>query len=612
MSRTVVRSVGACLFSTIVHLIIVLSLGLWMMPDVLRNVTRTIVSGTMDEPEDDLQTVELDDNIAATDMNFAISTAPTKTTEVPEITNPELDKQVLDEDFEKSNIALDDSLSFVPSRDQILREVPDGAPGVARNVADNYAQAIDRITREIMWMLSKQKVLIIWCFDQSGSMKDDQKEIRGKIERVYAELGLSDKATGDALTTAVTSYGEKFTVHTKRPTFELEEIRKAIDSVPSDPSGKEMMCQGVGRAIAMHRKYAARGQRGMAMILVTDESGDREDNGRYLEDVISTAKAARCKVFVLGREAVFGYPYAFIRWKHPQTGRPHWLRIDRGPETAFVEQCQTNGFYRRHDAYPSGYGPYELSRLAHQTGGIYFMLPSLEAKLVRGEKRRYELEAMRGYLPDLRARMEIVKDRDKSKLRTICWKIISDLNPYNPNCAEVIELRYRFSIKVKEFVAQVGKEKGKARIYLKYLDYAAKELEKIKRYREEEPSPRWQANYDLLYAQLLAYKVRVYEYGVYLDNFVKHPQTAPLTKKPNLHMIDWHLGTRKETLTGDLTKPFIEHANKLFASIAKSHPGTPWGTRAQWEKGRGYGVRLYPYYEPPYKKVKNPTPIPKL
>ena len=164
---------------------------------------------------------------------------------------------------------------------------------------------------------------------------------------------------------------------------------------------------------------------------------------------------------------------------------------------------------------------------------------------------------------------------------------------------------------------QVNKEKAKARIYLKYLEYAGKEMEKSSRLREEEASPRWKANYDLLYAQLLAYKVRVYEYGVYLDAFVKKPQTAPLTKtdkktKKTVHMIDWHLGTRKEILTGDLTKPFIEEANKLFARVVKSHPGTPWAARAQWEKNRGFGVRLYPYYEPPYKKIKNPSPLPKL
>ena len=44
--------------------------------------------------------------------------------------------------------------------------------------------------------------------------------------------------------------------------------------MPTDPSGKEMMCQSVGQSIAMHDDYARRTRRKMALILVTDESGD--------------------------------------------------------------------------------------------------------------------------------------------------------------------------------------------------------------------------------------------------------------------------------------------------------------------------------------------------
>ena len=57
----------------------------------------------------------------------------------------------------------------------------------------------------------------------------------------------------------------------------------------------------------------------MALVLVTDESGDRDNNARYLEAAIAEAKAAKCRVYALGREAVFGYPYAYMRWKHPAT-----------------------------------------------------------------------------------------------------------------------------------------------------------------------------------------------------------------------------------------------------------------------------------------------------
>ena len=46
--------------------------------------------------------------------------------------------------------------------------------------------------------------------------------------------------------------------------------------------------------------------------------------------------------------------------------------------------------------------------MTRETGGVFFMLPSVETRLVRGnaDKRRYQLEALRPYLPDMRSRLE--------------------------------------------------------------------------------------------------------------------------------------------------------------------------------------------------------------
>ncbi len=352
--------------------------------------------------------------------------------------------------------------------------------------------------------------------------------------------------------------------------------------------------------------------RGASQIKCVGANGNRENNLQYLEQTIAEAKDSRCTVYIMGREAVFGYPYAHMRWKHPQTERPHWLRIDRGPETAFIEQIQTDGFCRRHDAFPSGYGPYEQSRLAHQTSGIFFLLPSKETNIVRGEKRRYPLKAMRSYRPDLRSRLEILYDRDTSPLRTMIWGVVNDLNPYNKDSAKVIEMRIHFSPKPDEFVRQVKEEHAKAKTYLMYLDAAAKVLEENRQLREEEPSLRWKANYDLLYAQLLAYKVRIYEYGAYLDEFVKEPKVAPETKSPDLYLAHWTIATRRKTLTGELTASTIKRADDLFAEVIKQHPGTPWAARANWERRCGFGVELRTDYRCRYKDVDDPIPMPKL
>jgi len=591
------------------HLLVMVALALWWMPAASQATLPALVVNTLDKPEEELQTVELDQRIeAASEVNFALTNAAAAASgKPPKVSDPELDRSLIQEEV-GTDISIDGLLDNVPSRGTILSEVPHGAPGQARAITDNYQQAMDRLTQEIMWMLSKQQVLVIWCFDQSKSMKDDQKEIRDRVERVYTELGLAEAMVGDALLTVVASYGQNVVIHTKNPTSDLEQIRKAINEVPVDVTGKEMMCQAVGGLIREYRRYASKGHRKMALVLVTDESGELEDNLQNLERMISEAKSARCVVYVLGREAVFGHPYAYLRWVHPETKRPHWLRMNRGPETAFIEQIQTDGFRRRYDAYPSGFGPYGLSRLAHQTSGIYFVLPSVEPNLIRGEKRRYELEAMRGYKPDLRARIEILRDRDRSKLRTVIWQVVNQLNPYNEQTAKIVELRVHFSKDPETFVRQVAEEHKRAQILLANLVAASKRIESVRGLLDEEPSPRWKANYALLRAQLLVYQVRAYEYGACLEEFVKHPRQVPLTKPPNLRLTRWDIGTRAKTLTGELTAAQIERAKVLFAEVIKEHPGTPWAARAKWEQNRGFGVQLTPYYEPPYGESDIPPP----
>ncbi|MFO0817688.1 MAG: vWA domain-containing protein [Pirellulales bacterium] len=620
------RACGASVTSMVVNAAGLVALALATVSEPLKLVDRVIVVNPITErPPDDLLKTELDDIIEAAtrpDVTTSYSTPAVGVSDAStpgvvggsaggDISAPVLDKGVM-EQASDTGLTIEGLIDDAPSTQRLIAQAPEGAIGDARQIVENYQQAMDRITQEILWMLSKGEVLVVWCFDQSESMKDDQKEIRDRIDRVYVELGLANGKDNRSLLTSITSYGAGFMNHTPKPTGDFLEIRSAIDQVPVDPSGKEMMCQAVGRSIAQVRELVQRERRQMALVLVTDESGERESNERFLEQAIAEAKAAHCRIYVLGREAVFGYPYAHMRWQHPQTKRIHWLPIDRGPETGFVEQLQIDGLRRRHDAHPAGFGSYEQTRMARETGGVFFLLPSVETNLVRGEKQKYELEAMRPYIPDLRSRLEVFRDRDDSPLRTTIWQVIEGLNPYNPQISKAVEMRIHFSPRPEEFIRQAIESQAHARAYLPYLARAQKEIEKIKHLREQEASPRWQANYDLIYAQLIAYQARIYEYGAYLEWFMKNPKVVPLTKAPNLTLVHWDIHTRKEILRPEESQPYIEKADELFEAVIHDHPGTPWAKRAADERARGYGIELVPDYEPPYPQPSGPLiPIPK-
>lgn len=600
-------------FSTLVHLILVIILGMWFLPAIIKDQTGELEAFVETTPQELLNQV-LETKVDPSKTLSLTSASPvgglTSATGgggMQGLSQPTFDRSVA-ETGEISAMSVGNLSEFSTPGNHFSMDLPEGALGEPQAVVDSYSEAMDRITQEILQMLAKGKVLVIWCFDESESMKDDQKEIRDRIERVYAELGLSDAAQGDALWTAVASYGEGFHLHTQKPTSALDEIRTAIGEVPIDHTGKEMMCAAVGQSIKSFHKYATSGRRQMALILVTDESGDEQDNFQNLEAALKEARETRCKIYTLGREAVFGYPYVHMHWEDPATKIPFWLRIDRGPETPFPEQLQIDGFHARWDAHPSGFGPYEEVRLSQQTGGVFFMLPSPEVNLVARDNRKYELEAMRPYLPNLDARMEYAKERDKSEFRKMLWKVITDLNPYNKEAAKYCTVQITFPIKPEEFAKASIENQKKAYDLLGYFAAAEKALDKIRPLRAKEESQRWRANFDIMEAQILAYKVRIQEYGTYLAEFMKQPKLIKNIHGPNKKTTHWDINTRKEMLTGDKTKEDMERAITLLKQVIYDHPGTPWAARAQWELNRGFGVELHEaFYDPRRGTIKVPN-----
>ncbi len=481
------------------------------------------------------------------------------------------------------------------------KDVPKGTLGEAMAQAGSYQDAMDRMTAEILTKLTTSKVLVVWVFDQSESMLDDRQEIMQRIQRIYEELGIADKAAGDAVLTAVTSYGADQRLHTQKPTSDVAQIISAMKNVPIDPSGEEKMCQAISYAVTHHLKFATSGRRQLMTIVVTDESGDPDTNYQYMEQTIADCKQSRSPVYFLGREAVFGYPYAHMAWTDPATKSRHWIRIDRGPETPYAELLQVDGYKKRHDAHPSGFGPYVQTRIARQTGGIFFMLPSPESNLVRRDDKKYEFEAMRAYLPDLSSRDDYTVERDRSELRKKIWKTILDFNPYDKDKERVVQVRWdNWAITEPEFIAQTQEEHARALRLIGYFQTAQKELEKFKAARDREESFRWRANFDLMLAQLVADQVRLVEFCAMVEEKAKN-YVPPKDKKSN----EWHLRTTTKTRTDAKTKPQRDKAIALFQQVIKEHPGTPYAWRAEGEIRQGFGCDLIEYYQVPGVKKPN-------
>lgn len=486
---------------------------------------------------------------------------------------------------------------------------------------EGYGTALSRITQEIVRHMRETKVLVVWLFDESESMKDDQADIRDQFHKVYEELGIVEKedkviksAAGrdkEILQTVIYGYGLKVNELMKQPSSDLKEIRAAIDRISIDGSGTENTCAAVNFVADKYGPMAKRQKRKLMIVLVTDESGN---DGGNIDSTIDKVKRYESPVYVLGREAVFGYPYARIRWKDPKFGLDHWLQIDRGPETAIPEALQFDGLHARADAFSSGFGPYEQVRMAKESGGIFFVLPTEEQNLIGQDaidKRKFQFYDMKEYLPWLVSRREYEEDRKKSKFRETLWEVIVALNPYIDKELNIQEHHYGF--KPEDFAAQAKVSFTRGIRALSLLNEAAKRLEKIKPLRKAEESTRWRANYDLILAQVYAYRVRLFQALLALDQHMKNP-IAPKNKMAN----EWHLQRTPKMLAPDAqvvkaTKIDMEELKKqeqiardLLAEVVKNHPHTPWSNRAEFELAYGFGFTIIDgFRDPRYRDLKD-------
>jgi hypothetical protein len=459
-------------------------------------------------------------------------------------------------------------------------------------------------------------------------MKDDQKEIREQFHKVYEELGIAmerdPKARGEKepLLTAVHSFGEGSHQITSKPTADIPEIRSAIDKIQIDNTGVENIFAAVNKVLDQYRAQANRTHRKLVIIIVTDESGD-DGQGPLLDEAIKKATTGRVTspVYVLGRESIFGYPWGRMHWVDPKYGLSHWLQINRGPETAMPEALQFDGLHERWDAWPAGFAPYEEARLTKETGGIFFVLPHEEQNLVGQaeiDKRKFQFLDMKEYAPELVTRRRYEELRSKSKLRTAVWEVVKLLNPHLDDQLRIQETWY--SSERAAFMEAGQKSFDRALRAMGLLNQAAQMLEKVKSFRETEDSPRWRANYDLCYAQVLAFRVRLFQFLLAMDAYLNN---LPKPKDPQHNV--WNIGRVHEMLAPtdrqvkitkvdmDELKKQLEMAKSKFELVLRAHPRTPWANRAEFELKTGFGMQFYSgFRDPRYDRIFTEIQVPKL
>jgi len=458
--------------------------------------------------------------------------------------------------------------------------------------ASDVGASLDQIAREILRHLTQHKLTVVWLFDESESMKDDQKAVKLKFDRIINELKLHAETTAgkkvtEPLNHAIVSFGNDIHYGIEKPTADIERIGRAIDKIPVDGSGTENTLHAIDTVIANYSGVIKK-DRKLLIVLVTDESGD---DGGYVEEAHQAVVSRGVPIYVIGRQSLFGYERAHLRYVDPVTKDVYWPAIRRGPETADVELLQWDGLHERWDEQPSGFAPYELARLTKDSGGIFFLLPSEENMRVRQREKAYRIADLKEYVPDYKSRTAYAADRARSEFRRTLFEIIQ--------LTKNFPYRRHFPIDPGQMIAAANEAGVQSTERLNALLAVQKRLEGLQKLRDREPEKRWQAHYDLMLAQIVVYQIKSFEYRACLEEMVKKPPRPNKMPSPDL-IVEWVIDHSKERKASkERTEKKYAEATRLLKEVIARHPKTPWADLAQDEFDRGMGAQRNEWHHNP-------------
>lgn len=535
---------------------------------------------------------EVGANSSAADA-MALSTAPVLA-ELSELPSPSFSEPVLNATFELNN-QIEQAVGLVRS-DVVVK----GMTGVGTTGTDG---AVDRITYEILRSMEERPTLVVWFFDQSGSLLKRRQEIRDRFDRIYEELGIiqdAQAATEDEpgskdfdapLLTSIYAFGEQVNLLTPKPTDKIDEIRDAIDSIQMDESGVERVFSALYKGVEKFKAYrssrSGRGpERNVLFIAVTDERGD-DANG--LDVTIKECVKYAIPVYVVGVPAPFGRDVSYVKYVDPDPKfdqTPQWAEVDQGPESIMPERVKI-GYRDDYYAEPvvdSGFGPFALSRLTYETGGIYFTVHP-NRKIGRRVNRSdidpfasnlqyfFDPETMSKYRPDYVSSDEYMKRVSESPLRQVLVRAAQ-----LPRVDTLKDPQLNF---IKRSEAGIVNELTQAQQQPARLEPPLQQLANLlataDEYRDREISPRWIAGYDLALGTCVAHKVRTEGYNLMLAKAKRGMNFEE--EKSNT----WVLAPSDEISTGSRLSKEADRATELLQGVAERHKGTPWGMLAERE-----------------------------
>jgi hypothetical protein len=318
-------------------------------------------------------------------------------------------------------------------------------------------------------------------------------------------------------------------------------------------------------------------------------------------------------VYVIGVPATFGRRETRMKYVDPNPKydqRPQWGVVEQGPESYLPERIKLSFAGTQEDDEPldSGFGPYALTRLCYETGGIYFAVHpnrTVNRTVNRDETavfssyvaKFFDPEVMRQYRPDYVSLGEYQKRVKQNKARTALIEASANSLQLSTLLAPDEEQRNRIVLR-REFLKrdeagfsrELSEAQQAAAVLEPKLNALCQILQQGEADREKETMPRWQAGYDLAMGRALAVKVRMEVYNAMLAA----AKRGVKTKDPKNNT--FKLEPNKEIEAGSQYTKIAERAKMYLTRVTKEHPNTPWAAEAQRELETPMGWKWIDWY----------------
>jgi hypothetical protein len=425
--------------------------------------------------------------------------------------------------------------------------------------------SLDRMTFEIMNSLRERETLVVWLFDESGSLAPRREEIADRFENIYSQLDSLNaisgaKAKTAPLQTAVVGFGKGIHYYTDEPTTDIAKAANLVRDIQNDDSGVEMVFSAISAVTQKWRRYrSASNKHNCMIVVVTDERGD---DLKQFEGIAAMTSKMGFRVYCIGNSSPFGRERGYVRYTYPDDYTED-IAVDQGPESPRMEVLDLPFWGgRRVDSgrISSGLGPYALTRMCAETGGLYLITDDASG-------RTFDSTVMKDYLPDYRPIRMYDADVQKNPAKQV---LIAAAELTRQNRVNAPQLRFR-----ADTDNALRTESTEAQRPAAMMEHRVREivniLERGEKGRANITEPRWQAAYDLAVGRANALLARSLGYNQMLANMKVAPKVFE-DKKNNT----WIMRSSGTVETGPAVKKIIKKATEHLSRVIDEHPGTPF------------------------------------